>query len=430
MALDTDTGIAPYDAPEKDLYEIGELPPLGYVPKQMYAWAIRRERHGEPDKSFQVEVVDTPTLDSNEVLVLVMAAGVNYNGIWAGLGEPISPFDGHGADYHIAGSDASGVVWAVGDKVKNWKVGDEVVIHCNQDDGNDIHCNGGDPMFSPTQRIWGYETPDGSFAQFTNVQAQQLMPRPKHLSWEESACYTLTLATAYRMLFGHHPHELKPGQNVLVWGASGGLGSFAIQLANTVGANAIGVISDEDKRDFVMSLGAKGVINRKDFNCWGQLPKVNSPEYKEWFTEARKFGKAIWDITGKGNNVDIVFEHPGEATFPVSTLVCKKGGMVVICAGTTGFNCTFDVRYMWMHQKRLQGSHFAHLQQASSANKLVVERRIDPCMSEVFPWDEIPGAHMKMLRNEHKPGNMAVLVQSPRTGLRTVEDVLDAGKKS
>jgi threonine dehydrogenase-like Zn-dependent dehydrogenase len=168
------------------------------------------------------------------------------------------------------------------------------------------------------------------------------------------------------MLFGHHPHELKPGQNVLVWGASGGLGVFAIQLANTAGANAIGVISDEDKRDFVMGLGAKGVINRKDFNCWGQLPKVEHPEYKEWFTEARKFGKAIWDITGKGVNVDMVFEHPGEATFPVSTFVCKRGGMVVICAGTTGFNCTFDVRYMWMHQKAPAGLPF----RASQAGRL------------------------------------------------------------
>ena len=427
MALDSNPAIAVYDAPEKDLYEMGEIPPMGYVPKQMYAWAIRRERHGEPMQAFQVEVVDVPVIDSHEVLVLVMAAGVNYNGVWAGLGVPISPFDGHGAPYHIAGSDAAGIVWAVGDKVTRWKVGDEVVIHCNQDDGDDEECNGGDPMFSTSQRIWGYETPDGSFAQFTNVQAQQLMPRPRHLTWEESACYTLTLATAYRMLFGHHPHELKPGQNVLVWGASGGLGSYAIQLINTAGANAIGVISDEDKRQFVLDLGAKGVINRKDFKCWGQLPTVNTPEYATWFKEARKFGKAIWDITGKGNNVDIVFEHPGEATFPVSTLVCKKGGMVVICAGTSGFNCTFDVRYLWMHQKRVQGSHFAHLKQAASANQLMVERRLDPCMSEVFPWDELPQAHMKMFKNEHKPGNMSVLVQAPRTGLVTLEDVLEAG---
>ena len=425
MGTDTSPAIAPYEAEEKDLYEIGEIPPLGHVPRQMYAWTIRRERHGEPDTAMQVEVVDTWEIDSHEVLVLVMAAGVNYNGVWAALGKPISVFDVHKAPYHIAGSDAAGIVWKVGEKVRRWKVGDQVVVHCNQDDGDDEECNGGDPMFSPSQRIWGYETPDGSFAQFARVQAQQLMERPRHLTWEESACYTLTLATAYRMLFGHEPHDLKPGQNVLVWGASGGLGSYAIQLINTAGANAIGVISDESKRDFVMSLGAKGVINRRDFDCWGQMPVVNTPEYKEWFGEVRKFGKAIWDITGKGNNVDMVFEHPGEATFPVSVFVVKKGGMVVICAGTTGYNLTLDARYLWMHQKRVQGSHFAHLKQAAAANKLMVERRLDPSMSEVFAWEDIPAAHMKMMRNEHKPGNMAVLVQAPRAGLRTFEDVLE-----
>ncbi len=428
MALDTQNAIVAYDAPVKDLYEVGEMPPLGHVPARMYAWTIRRERHGEPETAMQVEVVDTWKIDSNEVLVLVMAAGVNYNGVWAALGQPISPFDGHRQPFHIAGSDASGIVWAVGDKVKRWKVGDEVVIHCNQDDGDDEECNGGDPMYSPTQRIWGYETPDGSFAQFTRAQAQQLMRRPRHQSWEESACYTLTLATAWRMLFGHEPHELKPGQNVLVWGASGGLGSYAIQLINTAGGNAIGVVSEEDKREFVMGLGAKGVINRKEFNCWGQMPTVNSPEYKVWFNEVRKFGKAIWDITGKGNNVDIVFEHPGESTFPVSVFLVKRGGMVVICAGTTGFNLTLDARYLWMHQKRVQGSHFANLKQASAANQLMIERRLDPCMSEVFPWNDIPEAHMKMRRNEHKPGNMAVLVQAPRAGLRTFEDTLEASQ--
>jgi len=424
--LDELLEIAPYKAEEKDIYAVGEIPPLGFVPKKMHAWTIRRERHGEPDKAMQLEVVDVPAIDSHEVLVFVMAAGVNYNGVWAALGTPISTFDVHKAPYHIAGSDAAGIVWAIGDKVKRWKVGDEVVVHCNQDDGDDEECNGGDPMFSDSQRIWGYETPDGSFAQFTRVQSQQLMRRPRHLTWEESACYTLTLATAYRMLFGHRPHTLKPGQNVLVWGASGGLGSFAIQLINTAGANAIGVISDESKRDFVMSLGAKGVINRKDFNCWGQMPTVNTPEYKKWFGETRKFGKAIWEITGKGNNVDMVFEHPGEATFPVSVFVVKRGGMVVICAGTSGYNLTFDVRYLWMHQKRVQGSHFANLKQASSANQLMLERRLDPCMSEVFPWEEIPDAHVKMRRNEHKPGNMAVLVSAPTVGLRTFEDTLEA----
>src|SRR4029079_4559854 len=255
-------------APLKDLYGVGEIPPLGHVPEKMHAWVIRKDRHGPPDQSFQVEVVPTWPIGEDEVLILVMAAGVNYNGIWAGLGLPISPFHVSKQPFHIAGSDASGIVWAVGAKVKRWKVGDEVVIHCNQDDGDDEECNGGDPMFSTSQRIWGYETPDGSFAQFCKVQARQLMRRAQHLTWEESASYTLTLATAYRMLLAHRPHILRPGHNVLVWGAAGGIGSMAVQLIATAGANAIGVISDSSKTDFVMSLGAKGVINRNEFDCW------------------------------------------------------------------------------------------------------------------------------------------------------------------
>ncbi len=414
------------EAPRKSLYEIGEIPPLGHVPESMHAWAIRRERHGDPQTAMVDEVVPVPEIDSHDVLVMVMAAGVNYNGVWAALGLPISVFDVHGEDYHIAGSDAAGIVWAVGAKVTRWQVGDEVVVHCNQDDGDDEECNGGDPMFSPSQRIWGYETPDGSFAQFTRVQAQQVMPRPRHLTWEESGCYILTLATAYRMLFGHRPHILRPGHNVLVWGAAGGLGSMAIQLIATAGANAVAVISDEDKRDFVAQLGARGVINRTEFDCWGQLPDVDDAKaYGDYAKRVRAFGKAIWATTGKGNDVDFVFEHPGEQTFPVSCFVVKRGGMVAFCAGTTGYNLTFDARFVWMRQKRIQGSHFANLKQAAQANRLVVDRRVDPCMSEVFSWHDIPRAHAKMHANQHLPGNMAVLVQAKRPGMRTLEEAQD-----
>jgi crotonyl-CoA carboxylase/reductase len=416
-------------APVKDLYQVGEIPPLGQVPAKMHAWVIRKERHGPPETSMQLEVVPTWPIGEDDCLVHVMAGGVNYNGVWAGLGQPISPHDVHHSPIHIAGSDAAGIVWAVGAKVKRWKVGDEVIVHCNQDEGDDEECNGGDPMLSPSQRIWGYETPDGSFAQFCRVQSRQLLHKPRHLTWEEAACYTLTLATAYRMLFGHAPHTVKPGDNVLVWGASGGLGVFGVQLCAASGANAIGVISDESKRDYVLGLGAKGVINRKDFSCWGQMPKVNTVEYNTWVKEARRFGKAIWDITGK-HDVDIVFEHPGEATFPVSCLVVKRGGMVVFCAGTSGYNLTFDARYVWMRQKRIQGSHFAHLKQASAANQFVLDHRLDPCMSEVLPWKDIPRAHQMMWKNQHKPGNMAVLVNAPRAGLRNFEDTLEAAGSS
>lgn len=401
------------DQVAKDLYGIGEVPPLGHVPKHMHAWVIRRERHGDPENAMQAEVVDTPTIGPEDALVMIMAAGVNYNGVWAALGQPVSPFDIHRQSHHIAGSDGAGIVWAVGDRVTRWKVGDEVVLHCHQDDGDDVECNGGDPMLSPSHRIWGYETPDGSFAQFARVQSRQLLPRPRHLSWEESACYTLTLATAYRMLFGHRPHVIRPGQNILVWGAAGGLGSMAIQLVTIAGANAIGVVSEEAKREYVMSLGAKGVINRTDFECWGQLPDIDATAaYGDYLKQVRRFGKAIWDIAGKGNDVDIVFEHPGETTFPVSCFVVKRGGMVVFCAGTSGYNLTMDARFVWMRQKRIQGSHFANPYQVWEANRLVIEERIDPCLSEVFTWPEIPRAHRRMWRNQHQPGNMAVLIQA------------------
>jgi len=362
-----------------------EIPPDFHVPKNMHAWAIRRERQGRPLTAMQLEVVPTPEIASDEVLVLVMAAGVNYNGIWAGLGEPVSMFDVHKQPYHVAGSHASGIVWAVGSRVKRWKPGDEVVIHCNQDDGDDEECNGGDPMFSPTQRIWGYETPDGSFAQFCRVQSRQLMDRPKHLTWEEAACYTLTLATSVS------DAVRSPSARAASGAERADLGRF--RRPRLLRRAALrGRRRERDRRhlgrfeDRLRALdGAKGVINRNNFKCWGQLPKVNSPEFNDYMKEARKFGKALWQHTG-GKDVDIVFEHPGEATMPVSVFVVKRGGMVVICAGTTGFNLTMDARFLWMRQKRVQGSHFANLLQASQANQLMIERRLDPCMSEVFPF--------------------------------------------
>jgi len=224
------------------------------------------------------------------------------------------------------------------------------------------------------------------------------------------------------MLYGHDPHSLKPGQNVLVWGATGGLGVFATQLVKFAGANAIGVVSSDDKIKYVESIGAKGVINRKNFDCWGELPDVNDVKaYGEYIEKVKEFGKAIWEYTGKYIAVDSVFEHPGGQTFPVSCFVVKRGGMVVYCAATSGYNLTFDARYGWMHQKRIQGSHFATLKQASEANKLIINKNIDPCMSEVLSWKDIPEAHMKMARNEHKPGNMAVLVQAKKPGMKTLK---------
>ena len=383
----------------------------------MHGWLIREDRFGEPMQAFQKEVVDTPEIADDEVLVYVMAAGVNYNNVWAGLGVPINVITirnklGEAEPFHIGGSDASGIVYKTGKAVTNVKVGDEVVAHCGSWQKNCPGEQAGkDPMYDPSFRIWGYETNYGSFAQFTKVQDHQLLPKPKHLSWEAASSFMLAGATAYRMMLSWDPHTIKKDDVVLVWGGAGGLGCIAIQVAKAKGARAIAVISDNDKIDYCMQLGAVGCINRNDFDHWGTLPHWKDDEaYGKWAQGARKFGKAIWEILGEKRGVDLVFEHPGETTIPTSIFVCETGGMVVICGGTTGYNATVDLRYHWMRQKRLQGSHFANDDQAKGINDMVIEKQVDPCLSKTFRYSELPDAHQLMYENKHPHGNMSILV--------------------
>src|SRR5215210_5716770 len=236
----------------------------GELPATMAAWVIRQEREGEPTDAFQLEEIEVPEPAAFEVVVRVMAAGVNFNNVWAALGKPVSVFRYHPQDeHHIGGSDASGVVWKVGPGVTRWKAGDEVVIHCNQASYEDPEVHGLDPMAAPSQRIWGYETSWGSFAQFTKVQAQQLIPKPQALTWEEAASYGLVYFTAYRMLIDRC--RLQAGQRVLVWGAAGGLGVFATQLCAMAGAHAVGVVSSAQKGELVKQLGAVDYIDRNEY---------------------------------------------------------------------------------------------------------------------------------------------------------------------
>lgn len=401
----------------KELYPIGEAPPVGVVPPKMHAWLIRPERFGEPMKAFAQEVIDVPDIADDEVLVYVMAAGVNYNNVWAGLGIPVNVIAarnkaGEKEDFHIGGSDASGIVYKVGRNVTNVKVGDHVVAHCGswQKDCPMVR-KGKDPMYDNSFRIWGYETNYGSFAQFTKVQDHQLVPKPAHLSWEAAAAYMLVGATSYRMLTGWAPNNVKEDDVVLVWGGAGGIGCMAIQIAKALGAKPIAVVSDQAKIDYCMNLGAIGCINRNDFDHWGMLPHwKDQAAYGQWLKGARAFGAAIWEILGEKRGVDVVFEHPGETTIPTSILVCETGGMVTICAGTTGFNATLDLRYHWMRQKRLQGSHFANDDQARGLNDLVVAGKVDPCLSRTFTYAQLPDAHQLMYENKHPSGNMSVLI--------------------
>jgi crotonyl-CoA carboxylase/reductase len=384
--------------------EVGCEP--GTLPDTMTAWVIRQEREGEPTDAFQLEEIEVPHPGAFEVIVRVMAAGVNFNNVWAALGQPVSVFRYHpDEDHHIGGSDASGIVWSVGEGVTKWKPGDEVVIHCNQASYEDIEVHGLDPLAAPSQQIWGYETSWGSFAQFTKVQAQQLLPKPANLSWAEAATYGLTYFTAYRMLIDQC--KLQPGHRVLIWGAAGGLGVFATQLCKITGAQAVGVVSSEEKGELVKQLGAVDYIDRNEFKGMMRKGGESDEEEKARFKESRRFSKHVAELLG--GQPDIVFEHVGQATFPTSVLTVKPFGKVVICGATSGYNLDFDVRYLWMRQKQIIGSHFANAYEANKANELIEQGLIRPVLWKTLPFDDVAEAHQMMRDNKHL-GKIAILV--------------------
>jgi crotonyl-CoA carboxylase/reductase len=386
----------------------------------MAAWVIRPEREGEPTDAFQLEEIEVPEPGAFEVIVRVMAAGVNYNNVWAALGQPVSVF-GYGDHpqygHHIGGSDASGVVWKVGEGVTRWKAGDEVIIHCNQASYEDPEVHGLDPLAAPSQRIWGYETTWGSFAQFTKVQAQQLLPRPQNLTWEEAASYGLVYFTAYRMLISQC--ELQAGHRVLVWGGAGGLGVFAVQLCALTGADCVGVVSSPEKGELVRQLGAVGYIDRNQFMGMVRRGGETAAEEKARFGESRRFCKAVAGLLG--GQPDIVFEHVGQATFPTSVLAVKPFGKVVICAGTTGYNLDFDVRYLWMRQKQIIGSHFANAYECMKANELIEEAKIRPVLWRTMGFEGVPEAHQLMRDNKHL-GKISILVGATGEGQGRTKD--------
>jgi len=383
----------------------------GELPATMAAWVIREERFGEPLDAFQLEEIEVPEPGAFEVTVRVMAAGVNFNNVWAALGQPVSVFRYHPEDHHIGGSDASGIVWKVGEGVTRWAPGDEVVLHCNQASYEDVEVHGLDPLAAPSQQIWGYETTWGSFAQFCKVQAQQLLPKPAHLSWEEAASYGLTYFTAYRMLIDQA--KLQAGQKVLVWGAAGGLGVFALQLCKLTGADAVGVVSSAEKGELCRKLGACAFIDRNEYAGMMRVGGESDAEEKARFKESRRFCAAVSEELGGAP--DIVFEHVGRATFPTSVLAVKPFGKVVICGATSGYNLDFDVRYLWTRQKQIIGSHFANAWQCHRANQLVEQGRIRPVLWKTLGFEGVAEAHQLMRDNRHQ-GKIAILVGAGSEG--------------
>ncbi|WP_256106167.1 crotonyl-CoA carboxylase/reductase [Streptomyces sp. ODS05-4] len=376
----------------------------------------------DPRKSLHLHDVPVPEPGPGEALVAVMASAVNYNTVWSSIFEPLPTFGfleryarsvpagaRHDLPYHVLGSDLAGVVLRTGPGVNRWKPGAEVVAHClsvelESPDGHD------DTMLDPEQRIWGFETNYGGLAEFALVKANQLMPKPGHLSWEEAASPGLVNSTAYRQLVSRNGAGMKQGDNVLIWGASGGLGSYATQLALAGGATPICVVSSPQKAEICRRMGAEAVIDRdaEGYRFWKD---EHTQDPREW----KRFGARIRELTG-GEDVDIVFEHPGRETFGASVYVTRKGGAIVTCASTSGFRHEYDNRYLWMSLKRIIGSHFANYREAWEANRLIAKGRIHPTLSRVYSLEDTGQAAYDVHRNLHQ-GKVGVLALAPEEGL-------------
>lgn len=381
----------------------------------------------DPRKSIHIEEVPVPPLGPNEVLVAIMASAINYNTVWTSIFEPLPTFKflerlgkeselgaRHDLDYHIVGSDGSGVVLRCGPGVTRWKPGDIITIHCNYVDlespeGHD------DSMLDPGQRIWGFESNFGGLAQIAMVKANQLMPKPTHLTWEEAACNGLVNSTAYRMLVGSNGAQMKQGDVVLIWGATGGLGGYAVQYCLNGGAIPVAVVSSQDKANLLRELGVEHVIDRRaeGYQFW----KDGRQDPKEW----TRFGKKIREQTG-GADPDIVFEHPGRETFGASVFVARRGGKIVTCASTSGFMHEYDNRYLWMNLKSIIGSHFANYREAWEANRMLDLGMIQPILTKTFPLGDAGQAAFEVHSNAHV-GKLGIMCLSPQEGLGVQDDL-------
>lgn len=384
------------------------------VPEYMYAWVIREERFGEPMKSMKKERVKIPDIGDDEVLVKNIAAGVNYNGIWAGLGKPKNVVKeqrryGNNVDFTIPGSESSGIVCKVGKNVTNVKPGDEVFCVGTQFENESDE----DPRTRKSFRVWGYENNWGAFAEYSKVQGRQCFKKPKFISWEEAACTIATGTTVYSMLTHWKENEIRKGDVVLIWGGAGGIGSSAIILTKLLGGIPIAVVSSEEKEKYCMEIGAAGCINRNNYDHWGFTNEefYNDPvKNKKWTKSVLKMRREIWNIAGRGKNPRIVIEHPGKDTFPTSLFLCDSKGMVVTCGATSGFAGSIDLRYLWLGLKRIQGSHAACDYEVELYLNLLKKADKSIPIEKVFNFDEVNLAHQMMYENKVGNGKLVVKI--------------------
>ena len=401
------------------------------LPESYRAAVVRREEQAmfegvasadrDPRRSLHVDQVALPELAPDEAVVAVMASSINFNTVWSAIFEPLPTFGfldrlgresvwgrRHVLEHHQIGSDAAGVVLRVGTAVRSWKPGDRVVVHCNHVDDQDPSAHD-DSMLAGNQRIWGFETNFGGLAELAVVKANQLLAKPAHLTWEEAGVNALCNSTSYRMLVSRNGAAMKQGDVVLIWGATGGLGGYAVQYVLQGGGIPVAVVSSPGKVKLLNELGCDAVLDRneKGYRFWRD---EHTSDESEW----RRLGRDVRALVGEDPH--IVFEHPGRQTMGASVFVARKGGVVVTCAATSGHLIEYDNRHLWMKLKTIKSSHFANYKEAYEANRLIRMGRIQPILSATFPLDEVGEAAAQVHQNLHE-GKIGVRCLAPHDGL-------------
>jgi crotonyl-CoA reductase len=203
---------------------------------------------------------------------------------------------------------------------------------------------------------------------------------------------------------------MKQGDSVLIWGATGGIGGYAVQYVLNGGGTPIGVVSTPERAEILNRMGCEAVIDRRaaNYQFW-------SDEHTQDESEWRRFGKDIRGLNN-GEDVDIVFEHPGRSTMGASVFAAKRGGTIVTCAATSGYMVEFDNRHFWMKLKKLLSSHFANYAESWAANKLLCDGKIQPLLTDTYTLDGVGEASLAVHHNEAE-GKLGILCLAPGEGL-------------
>ena len=327
--------------------------------------AVIFKEHGGPNV-LQFAEVPNPSIKANEVLVEVRACALNHLDVWVRNGLPgiKIPLP------HILGNDVAGVVRQAGELVGWAKPGDEVMLQPGVSCGHCVECVAGRDNFCKEYDILG-DRRDGGYAELVAAPGVNVIPKPKNLKWEEAAALPLVTLTAWHMLVTRA--NVQPGEDVLIHAAGSGVGSLGIQIAKLRGARVIATASSNEKLAKARELGADDVINyTRD----------------DWPVQARRL------TAGKG--VDVVFEHTGAATWTGSIVSLKKGGRIVTCGATSGFDARTDLRQVFYRHLTILGSFMGSKAELLAAMKFIEGGQIRAVVDRALPLAEARRAHELM----------------------------------